>query len=184
PITRHRSVIAGGIVLCALVFVAGIVLVVTGFRDWKRVKASVNWPTTKAEVIDSRLARSISSPTRFSAVWQHYTLELELHYTVNGADYTSETELPVVAPSPAEADPTRGLMAFVAPGKQFTIHYDPANPTTIIVVRGGARRAWLAMGTGVLLAFIFLFSIWVLRSKLVKPEVEGTGKLQKSAASD
>lgn len=182
-IARHRFVIVGGIVLCALVFAAGIVFVVTGFRDWRRVKASVNWPTTKAEVIDSKLVRSISSPTRFSAVWQHYTLEMELRYTVNGADYTSEARLPVVAPSPAGADPTTGLMTFVAPGRQFTIHYDPTNPMTIIVVREGARRAWLAMGAGALLTFISLFSMGILRSKLARPQSEGTGRTQNSPAS-
>jgi|GEM_PF-942477 len=183
-ITRHRFVIVGGIVLCVLVFVAAIVLLASGFRDWRRVKASVSWPTTQAEVIDSKLVRRISPPGRYSTLWERYTLEIELRYTVNGRDYTSEARLPAVAPSTPGADPSSDLATFTAPGRKFTIRYDPEDPATIMVLRGGAKSARLAMGTGALLALVSFASILLLRSQLARPQVGGGGKAQDAAASD
>jgi len=169
-IGRHRFVIVGGIMLCSLLFVAGIALLLAGVRDWRRNSASVNWPTTEAEVINSKLVRRIFPPTRYSQTWEGYTLEMTFRYTVDGKGYISEVKWPVVAPTSAGAGPSSDLMTFAAPGRQFKARYDPRDPTTIIVPRGDAKTAWFSMGTGAVLAVLSFLFILLLRSNLAQPE--------------
>ncbi len=56
--TRHRYVAWAGVVACSGFLVTGILLLVGGIREWQIESASVNWPTTQAEITRSEVVKA------------------------------------------------------------------------------------------------------------------------------
>lgn len=171
---RHRWMIWGGMALCGSLSFCGILLIVGSFRQWRMSAASVNWPTTDAEIVRSRAVKRITPATRYSPAKEATDYEVSFRYMVNGKNYAAEATLPAAPVQPAlDGQPGTGFSArpeSTVPVKSLTIRYDPADPATAIADPNGLAGGPLGIGVGVLLTVIGLPFLIVLRSWLPKQQ--------------
>ncbi|HEV2493512.1 MAG TPA: DUF3592 domain-containing protein [Terriglobia bacterium] len=168
---RHRLMIWGGMILCGALSVCGVLLMVGGFRDWRMSTASVNWPSTEAEIVGSEVVKRMSPPTRYSPYKETITYKVAFRYAVNGKDYISQAMLPARALQRASDGEPQGTGFSARPEsaasvKSLTIRYDPADPATAIADPNGLAGGPIGIGVGLLLIVIGLPFIIVLGSWL------------------
>ena len=165
---RHRSIILTSIALVSVLGALGILLVISGLRDWRRSSASADWPSIEAEITSSKLVKRFIPSGTASSGGVRYVREISFRYSVGGREYTSDSTLPVKAAPPVNADPSWEPNSSMDSGQRLTVRYDPLDPRSVVVYPEQAPAAPVAILAGAVLAILCSLFVLVLRPWLGK----------------
>ena len=136
--------------IVGLVGLFGLYLFLKGARRVQLAMASAKWPITAAKVVSSETTRDVSTYRRSSSVTFH--TETLISYTVNGQDYVTDVlRIGQALGSGDKSDAALQRLRY-PPGKDVTVAYDPADPTSAVMKPGLHAEAFWLPGAG--LAFL------------------------------
>lgn len=163
---RHRYVAWAGVVACTGFLITGILLLFGGIREWRIESASVNWPTTQAEITRSEMVKAFPVPRRSAIALVEYHCEISVRYSVNGTEYTTDFRLPSGAsntPIPSQRGFSRATNT-----EYITLYYNPENLREGGLHPGDQAAAVYCMTLGGTLTALFSVAIFTLALWLSK----------------
>jgi len=144
-----------------------------GIREWQVESASVNWPTTQAEVTRSQVVKRFLAATRNEIAFAVYDREISLRYTVKGVEYITDFKLPGDASNAPTPNSSYGVSSPASNIEHMALYYDPENPREAVLHPGDKTTAVRGMAVGGMGTVILSMFIFVLASSLFKPGANG-----------
>lgn len=164
-----------------LLLIAGAILIVAGLlvggfmtKVFFDARANRSWPSTTGQVVESRL--EIDRPNRRRTSGQRsgrrrsYDAVVRYSYTVGGRSYTSDRfSAATDFFSSSNQNRTRDFLNRYPVGANVTVFYNPRQPGSAVLERGGFRALqWgLLLGLAPLLAGLAALALWQGRRRLV-----------------
>jgi hypothetical protein len=156
--------------VCAWFVIIGVLLLVGGIREWQIESASVNWPSTQAEITHSEVARDIAPPTRFGIGFALNMRQISVSYQVNGARYTADFKISADTVSTSPRNPAHDMFSSPAKVEHLTVYYDPENPRMVVLYPGDqsiALRGVIGGSMAIIIPSMFILLLGSLLSKSV-----------------
>jgi hypothetical protein len=141
--------------------VLGLAFVVFAQADKTRGEESAGWPTTRGEVLESKVVRSSGQPSSEPGGpgWR-YCAVVRYKYRVDGRDFESERVhgATVWRSDDSEAKDTVGRYP---KGGGVDVHYDPARPSVAVLETGSTPGMGLFMPLGIAVVGVGLVFLWM-----------------------
>lgn len=146
----------GGLILGALILVAGLFALTWGIRGLHAAVTSKDWPTTEGTVVRSELEKhrkkggvaSTQRKNRFS-----YRPQVHYEFMVDGQSYTG-SRLTFSDYSTSNEDQMQAVIAPYPVGTKVSVYYDPNKPSECTLETGFGWTPVAITGAGCLLSFI------------------------------
>ncbi len=128
-VTFLIPLLAGGVFA-----VLGIGLLIFGWREREKAKATEAWPTVNGTITSSRLDQNTRTERREGRTYTHtsYAPVVEYTYEVGGKTYLGNHISPGAAMS-YDLGTAQNIVNRYQPASAATIHYDPANPMQAVL---------------------------------------------------
>ncbi len=128
------------------IVVGGSVLFV-GLRGLVRAKASVDWPNTQGEIVESSVDRRRSSGSNGSSTTYH--AEILYEFSVDGTTFNGSR---VAYGDYGSSNPShaRRIVNNYPEGKRVTVYYMPGNPEESLLEPGVQAKTWFVPGFGLI----------------------------------
>ena len=139
-------------IVCGLIFgVAGLFLLILGFRQFRTSKASVDWPSVEGQVSIATVEMKVESGDNGTS--RKYSPRVVYNYSVAGQQYTSDqVVIGARAWYPSQIKAETKLM--YQSGQQVTVYYDPENPDQAVLEAGATRGAWGTLAIGIVFTIL------------------------------
>jgi len=158
-----------GVVVCTGFVLVGILLLMSGIREWYIGSASVKWPITQGEITRVQIVKGFTGSRQSGIALAVNEREISVRYTVNGAEYASDFKIPADSPQmPPAIHPSAGFSSKTNL-ERITLYYDPENPREAVLHPGDQGTAVYGIAFGGMATFIGSMFIFALASWLYKP---------------
>jgi len=148
----NKVVLAVCMLMIGLVVLFGLYLFLKGARNVQLAVVSTRWPTTSGRAVSSQTTRDASPDTRTSPSTVTFDTRTVIHYAVNGRDYTTDIlHFGQTLGSGDKSEAALQRLRYPA-GKDVTVSYNPASPSTAVMKPGLHAEAFWLPGAG--LAFL------------------------------
>jgi len=148
-------------VLSALVSLIGLILMTFGFYLAYFSFSTASWPTTKAEIIESRV---VQVPAKNGT---NYKVQIKYRYNINGVEYTGDSVRFINYGYDDEQEAKQIADKFPV-GSKVDLKFQGSNPKMTVLEPGLHVSDWLAASAGfalIVVAFILRFTRkkWLLQ---------------------
>lgn len=144
----------GGVFLASFFLLFGVGALYGAFDAYRTAVASREWKSVEGEIIEASFWET-STGSRKAQTARTYAPQWRYRYEVDGSRYTSSRiragEL--VRSYPTEEEARRAARARYPVGMPVRVFYDPADPSSAVLVRGEASPEGMAtlLATGILM---------------------------------
>lgn len=130
-----------------LFILVGASVLFLGLRGLVRAKASVDWPNTQGEIVESSVDRRRSSGNDGSSTTYH--AEILYEFSVDGTLFNGSR---VAYGDYGSSNPShaRRIVNNYPKGKSVTVYYMPGNPEESLLEPGVKAKAWFVPGFGLI----------------------------------
>ena len=129
----------------ALFGVVGVFFLYLAYRNRKKARSTLTWPTVPGRVESS----TVIERTHRSKGARHYTFEPRIvyRYTVGGQEYES-SRIAYGPPLSGSRGRAEALAKTYDPANEVTVHYDPSNPAEAVLdtAPGGGNSVYVILG--------------------------------------
>ncbi|MFC1452145.1 DUF3592 domain-containing protein [Verrucomicrobiota bacterium] len=131
-----------------LIFVVvGASVAFLGIRGLIRAKASVDWPSTQGNIVESSVERHRSSGSKGSSTTYH--AEILYEFTVAGTTFNGD-RVAYGDYGSSSSSHARRIVNRYPKGKSVTVHYMPGNPEQCLLEPGLKGQSWFLPGFGLI----------------------------------
>ena len=137
------------LIVCSI---AGIVVIIHGYNNYKKSQASKNWPSTEGIIISSEVKQTKHRKSGSSSGYRYkYSPKVKFEYYVDDETYTSR-RISFADYSSSNRSSAKQIADYYHPEKEVTVYYDPLEPKVGVLEPGTANMSTIIVG-GVIILF-------------------------------
>ena len=114
--------------------VIGIGLLVFGLRQRQKAKATEKWPTVNGNIVSARIEQQTHTERSQGRTYTRtsHTPVVEYTYEIGGKAFQGNRIFPGSGLS-YDLNTAQGILNRYQPGQTATVHYDPTDPTQVVL---------------------------------------------------
>lgn len=147
------------LVICIILAIVGAALLIFwGIPTVQNSFRSRNWPTVAGEIVVSKVTERESSSSDGSTSFVYHA-EIAYSYNAEGVKYSSG-KVAFGDYDSSSISHAQNIVNKYPVGKQVTVYYDPASPSTAVLEPGANWSGFMVAGISALFAVLGLLGAW------------------------